>query len=198
MDVLQHLREATRPQHEAIEARVDLLRPDLSLAEYQRLLERFYGFYVPLEAKLANAAPWEQWDFSFAERQKARFLARDLYHLGASQGEVAALPRCPDLPAVTSLAAALGCLYVIEGATLGGQLIARHVMPLLGLSPETGCAFFTSYGTEVGRRWRALGELLRAQLTTAADADRAATAAHDTFAKLDHWLAGGNGQYEGA
>jgi light-regulated signal transduction histidine kinase (bacteriophytochrome) len=32
-----------------------------------------------------------------------------------------------------SFAQALGCLYVLEGATLGGQIISRHVQQLWGL-----------------------------------------------------------------
>jgi heme oxygenase len=87
---------------------------------------------------------------------------------------------------------------VLEGATLGGQLIARHVIPLLGLAPDAGAAFFTSYGAEVGARWRSLGEFLRRQLGREADVQRAAGAACDTFGKLDCWLARGQEPYDGA
>lgn len=198
MDILQHLREATRPQHEAIEARVDVLRPDLSLTDYRWLLERFYGFYAPLEVELLRSIQWERLGFPFRERCKAYRLEADLRHLGATPTEIAGLARATRLPDVASLPAALGCLYVIEGATLGGQLIARHVMPRFGLTPDAGAAFFTSYGAEVGPRWRALGEFLRAQLTRDADAQRAAGAACDTFGQLDQWLARGHEQYDRA
>jgi len=197
MDVLQHLREATRSQHESIEARVDVLRPDLTRAEYRRLLERFYGFYVPLEAALAGAADWERLGFAFHERRKVSHLERDLLCLGLTPTGLRALPRCSELPSAAGLPAALGSLYVVEGATLGGQLIARHVKPRLGLADAAGCAFFTSYGADVGRNWRALGEFLRAQLRTGADVERAAGAAGDTFAKLGSWLARGQERHDG-
>lgn len=192
MDVLQYLRETTRAQHEAIEGRVDLLRPDLTLNEYRYLLKRFYGFYVPLEGALARVADWDQLGFSLLERRKAGRLEQDLRHLGLNAAELQSLPRCSDLPEVETLGAALGCLYVLEGATLGGQLISRHVMPRFGLTNVAGCAFFASYGDEVGHKWRALGRFLRAQLQTEGDTQRAAGAACDTFAKLGSWLARGH------
>jgi heme oxygenase len=194
MDVLQYLRETTRSQHDAIEGQVDLLRPDLTLNEYRHLLERFYGFYVPLEGALARAADWDQLGFSLVDRRKAERLAQDLRHFGHTAAELQALPRCSELPQLEALGAALGCLYVLEGATLGGQLISRHVMPRFGLTAAAGCAFFTSYGGEVGRKWRALGQFLRAQLQSEAEAQQAAEAACDTFAKLGSWIARGHGR----
>jgi heme oxygenase len=61
---------------------------------------------------------------------------------------------------VPTLAHALGLLYVLEGATLGGQLLRRRLGPALGLTEERGLAFFTAYGAEVGPMWRAFADAL--------------------------------------
>ena len=47
----------------------------------------------------------------------------------------------------TSLAGALGALYVSEGATLGGSVIAPHVRSVLG--PDTPVDFFAPPGVDV-------------------------------------------------
>ena len=48
----------------------------------------------------------------------------------------------------------MGCLYVLEGATLGGVVIRRHPEQKLRLGPDNGAAFFHAYGPDTGRRWR--------------------------------------------
>jgi heme oxygenase len=44
--------------------------------------------------------------------------------------------------------ALIGTLYVIEGATLGGQVISRHLYRHLGFSANAGARFFNGYGDE--------------------------------------------------
>jgi heme oxygenase len=46
-----------------------------------------------------------------------------------------------------------GTLYAIEGATLGGQVIARHVEINRGFTSLTGARFFIGYGAETAQRW---------------------------------------------
>ena len=50
------------------------------------------------------------------------------------------------IPTPNSDSLAFGCLYVMEGATLGGQVIGRHVRQTLGVTPETGGRFHAAYG----------------------------------------------------
>ena len=87
------------------------------------------------------------------------------------------------------LPAGFGCLYVVEGATLGGLAhppAGRR--GFLGLGPDFGAAFYASYGPDVGRLWR---EFLARLAETCADEPAAATAteaALATFAALERWL----------
>ena len=44
----------------------------------------------------------------------------------------------------------LGAMYVMEGSTLGGQLIARHVELVLGLTAGQGNAHFRGHNERTG------------------------------------------------
>lgn len=184
-DLLARLRAATRPQHDAIEGVVDVLRPDLTAARYRRLLEAFYGFYAPWEA--AAAAPAETRDLVL-DRRKTPLLERDLAHWGLNAVDRAALPRCRALPPLDTAARVLGSLYVLEGATLGGQVIARHVEATLGVAPGAGDAFFRSYGDRVGAMWQAFRDRVRARSSPLWDPPIIRSGC-DTFSALHNWLA---------
>ena len=95
------------------------------------------------------------------------------------------LPVCGDLPDCNSIAQAFGCLYVLEGATLGGQVLCRHFNQTLGLDARNGSAFFSGYGEATGAMWALFGERL-----TAANVDETAaiSAACQTFQTLEQWL----------
>jgi heme oxygenase len=79
-------------------------------------------------------------------------LLADLEVLGISQ-EAAATVNAAAIPQVQTLAQVLGSLYVLEGSTLGGQLLTRHFEKSLGLRGGAGCSFFASYGNDVGKMW---------------------------------------------
>ena len=189
--ILERLKHETHAAHMRLEATVDLPGRLRSAETYRALLARFYSFYAPLEPRILARSEWAQHDFPIAQRAKVPALARDLAALGFTPEALAALPRCEELPALASFPAALGAMYVLEGATLGGQLISRAVRAELGFAPETGCAFFASYGRELGPMWQAFRALLaRAEAENPASADAIVAGARATFAALGAWIAG--------
>lgn len=184
--VLTHLRTSTRSLHERLESRLDLPESLRTLADYRRLLEDFYGFYNPFEASLA-AADWNGTGIVIEERRKLPLLRDDLGRLGLTVEALQKLPLCSDTPAVADRAAAFGGLYVLEGATLGGQLISRHVHERFGDDGSVPCAFFASYGEAVGRMWRSFREALSSSCRPV-ESDRVAASAARTFESLEAWL----------
>jgi heme oxygenase len=185
--ILKRLQLATSACHTALENQLPLMRSDLSREEYRQFVGRFFGFYAPLEAQLMASNHWQLLGFDYAARQKAPRLVQDLVALGGNAAELAATPRCTNLPALTSLEQLLGCLYVIEGATLGGRIITRQLQTQLGLSPESGGAFFDGYGAQTGPHWKAFCTML----TNHADESRhgeIVAGANRTFETLTHWL----------
>lgn len=186
--ILERLREYTAAQHSAMERKWPVLQPQFSLAAYRGLLRRLYGFYEPLERQLVHRR-WEPAAFDYAVRLKTPWLAEDLAALGDDAQALQALPRCGTLPPVQGWAEVLGSLYVIEGATLGGQIISRHLAARFGLQPHTGAAFFHSYGPATGPRWQEFGAfLVQASAGTGADGTEILTSARRTFQSLEEWL----------
>ena len=135
------LREKTRASHESLEAHLNRLEQVQDRSQYTALLSRFFGFVEPFENTIRDRAEWAQVDLDIRPRlQKTRLLAQDLSHLGLNPREQDALPRCgpQDLPSLHEFERVIGALYVLEGSTLGGQVICRTLGPRLGLTAETG------------------------------------------------------------
>lgn len=189
-DARAALRGGTREEHEALERELALTRDGLTLGDYTRLLVRFHGLYSRLEVSLqAWEEDWDRLCLDWQARRKLPLLERDLRALLAS--EVPPRPDVP-LPALTTLPRALGCLYVVEGSTLGGQLLTRHFGERLRLTPETGLAFFAGYRDETGPRWRQFLETLGRELSSPARIEEAVTAARATFTAFRVWLREGS------
>ncbi|MGY6214427.1 biliverdin-producing heme oxygenase [Methylolobus aquaticus] len=180
---------ATAAQHRRVERTFPILEPTLTRADYRFWLARLHGFYGPLEAVLEPWAP--EMAIDWPARRKALHLQADLGHLGLSAEAIAALPHCAALPAVGDLAAAFGVTYVLEGATLGGRLIARQLSARLGVAAGAGADFFSAYGDEVDARWLAFRLRLAAAVAAPALEARAIDAACDTFDALGNWLHAG-------
>jgi heme oxygenase len=176
--LLDRLKAETRDAHDGIERDLDLTRADLSLDEYGLLLTRMHGFVAAWEPAVEAALGEPEF---FRPRRKLPLLSRDIAALGLAPG-----PACRDIPAVATAPAALGSLYVMEGSTLGGQVIRRHVETLFGFGPGGPTAYFGSYGAGVGRRWQEMRARLAALPPAAAP--EVVTAALATFSCLHRWL----------
>lgn len=148
---MARLKEATRERHGEVEARMPVLDPGLPLPGYARLLRQLQAVVEPLEAQLRERGLPAA--FALDRRLKAPLLARDLAALPAAPRLSPSRVRLPGLPE------ALGALYVLEGSTLGGRVIGRHLRGR-GLTPERGGAYFHAYGPDTGAMWRSFGEAM--------------------------------------
>ncbi|MHC8306418.1 biliverdin-producing heme oxygenase [Pseudomonas sp. PB3P13] len=185
--VLQALRAETAPLHIALEERLPFFSPVLDLDHYQRLIQAYFGFYQPLERRLQDSHQAPP-DFVLTERLKTATLHGDLLALGLTEREIAGLPLCRSLPVIDSAEACLGVFYVLEGATLGGQILRREIASRLNLDAANGAAFLDIYGDATGRRWRDfIGYLATFPLEPAAR-HCVVNAAQTTFACFENWL----------
>ncbi len=188
MDLLQRLKTETRPHHDRIEGAIGPMRPGLTADEYVDLLRRFYGFYAAWEPAVA-ATLGGRLPHLVADRRRTPWLERDLAHFGLTAADLAVVPRCDRLPRVDTVARALGSTYVVEGSTLGGQYISRHLGKSLGLTPDAGLAFYAGYGERTGAMWQAFREVLVEHAS--GDPDDAVAAAAETFDALNAWMSAG-------
>ncbi|NJN97229.1 MAG: biliverdin-producing heme oxygenase [Anaerolineales bacterium] len=185
---MHRLKGQTQPYHDALEQKMDWQEIASSGQAYRRLLQRFYGFYLPLEARLEQL-PWSSLSFDFEARRKTPLLAQDLQFLGDTPASLVNLPLCDDLPDVNNFTQAWGCMYVLEGSTLGGKIILRSLRRPLNLSEIEGGSFFGSYGSEVGPMWSAFGQAVNTYTAGQSDCEGALiAAASETFQKIGQWL----------
>jgi heme oxygenase len=150
--VLQQLRTATDTRHKALEARLPLTQPQLDLDTYRTIIEAYYGFHAPLQRAIERLLAPRGID---PAREKIPALIKDLRALGLTAAQIDALPRCTDLPPLDSAAQLLGVMYVMEGATLGGQVLRRIIADRLGIGADSGGEFLDVYGRDTGRLWKA-------------------------------------------
>lgn len=188
--ILALLREQTRALHEQAERALDLPTQLRSPASYATLLARFHGFLHPLENRLHGLPGPTQLGLDLTGRRKVPLLRDDLRALGWSPAEIDALPRQGPSPSIANVAAAFGCLYVLEGSTLGGQIIKREVEQRLGFGTHNGCAYFAGYGERTGSMWKSFcAALLNYAETHPDDHAQIVAAASETFMKFEECIA---------
>lgn len=181
------LRAETSVVHRELESVVDVVRPDLTVDGYRSFLVAQLGFHRPLEARfsrhegLAAAVP------DYPRRKKSHLLEDDLVALGMSVDQVRSLPQLERLPALDSLEQMLGALYVLEGSTLGGQFLVRHVGSVLPHLVPAATHFLDAYGRETGAMWKSFRNHVAAAATQL-DQDALVRSATATFAAIKSWF----------
>ena len=180
--VAMMIKDSTESLHQDVEA---LLRPKLATLqnrdEYATLLRMFYGYYSPLEDLVQEfVTPALLPDV--AERRKADAILQDLHSL---QGAVNGLAFCQELPSIENKAQAMGALYVLEGSTLGGKMIAKMLRQNKSLAlTDNELTFFLGDKEETGSKWKAFIQVLNQQPC----AEQTIAAANQTFYHLKNWM----------
>jgi heme oxygenase len=160
------------------------MHPELDAVVYRRHLESFWGFYAPFETTLA-ALHWAEHGIDLTERCKTPLLRADLISLGVDDPDT--LPRCNRLPSLPGITAAFGSLYVLEGASLGGQIISRHVATQLGYTATHGASYFNGYGAQTGAMWMAFRRAIDACGTEEVARAEMIAGALATFVEVREW-----------
>jgi heme oxygenase len=160
----------------------------IDVQTYRLILTLFYGYFHPLEKRLDALASIPRLLPDYETRRKSSLLLSDLQALNATQAAEVSLPLCPDLPEVADEAQAFGCLYVMEGSTLGGKFIAQKLQNNLGLTASSGAAFFHGYGQETGMRWKTFQQALQSFAEQSGQQEAIIHSANQTFDKLGRWM----------
>jgi heme oxygenase len=181
------LRRATAAPHRGLEARLEAAGCFDDRDGHVRHLRAIAPIYAALEEMLDGAGAG-RWLPDWPRRRKAGLIRADLRALGA--GEPPASPAraavAAALPSPWHAGAVFAVLYVLEGATLGGAVLARRVARL-GLARGCGASFLDPYGADRGAMWRGyLRALEGAELTPGEEAGLCPWAAA-TFALFAAW-----------
>jgi heme oxygenase len=157
IDIRTTLRKSTHADHVRLNRHPMLCRltqPDLTLPHYIRIVEAYSHFYRCVEMRIQQAEPAP--NFTYESRRKAAWLDADLKHLGNITPEPPPLAQQHwDIGPINGIGALAGVLYAIEGSTLGGQVIGRHLARHLDLHATSGARFFNAYGDETQACWQA-------------------------------------------
>lgn len=183
----QKLKRETAGLHKRLEAQLGLFEPDFSIHRYVQVLQIFYGFYAPVEASLMRlTAVWPP--LGLPLRERCELIESDLLALGSSRRELAELPRCTNLPQLSCPEDLAGCLYVLEGACLGGQVIAPTLRQRLGVDKDSGASFFVGDAEATSARWMLVLTWLDGLVRAGARSEEIAASACATFSTLARWV----------
>jgi heme oxygenase len=157
----ERLRACTHGLHQSLEQTQLMLSMSTgspSIDDYTQYLLRQFHLNAALEARLD---PWLPAALAAQRLVKAQWLRCDLSLLGVSNVDTFSSEAVSYAPKIVSFAHAMGMLYVLEGATLGLQVVRRQ---LEHGHPATDSAgrFLQAYGAQTGKRWREFLEQLEA------------------------------------
>ncbi|UYL09417.1 biliverdin-producing heme oxygenase [Bdellovibrio sp. SKB1291214] len=177
--VMMTLKESTMDLHKEIEQYMPVFRSDFDVSKYQDLLGKMYNFYSAFENNLKSSLDSQGVSEFYQDRFKTPRIEADLQSLDAKP----LVKPVTDLPSIDSLPAIAGALYVIEGSSLGGQVISKHLHENLKLEPEQ-IRFFGGYGPQTGKRWQEFQKWMGTLDFNEEDTQVAVASARDTFRSM--------------
>lgn len=186
---LQRLRSKTANSHQLIEqnsAAQLLMSEEVTIAQYADYLKRLYGFVHGFEKMVFTLLEHNQL-LQLDERRKAHFIQADLALLNhaAAQTYVNDALFSTHYP---TAAAAFGGMYVLEGSTLGGQIISKHLSKVLGAAVAGKTTYLSAYANQTGAMWKSFLQLLCDAGTTGCKEDEIIDSAVNTFSLLNNCL----------
>jgi heme oxygenase len=179
----QQLREATGPAHAMLEKK--LIRNIVSITsidDYVELLKLMYGYYLPVEIKLENY--YSQLTPDIVNRRKSSSILHDISIFAPDENDIMLYE---DTPSIDSYASALGALYVLEGSTLGGQIILKMLLKQLNLTDKKGFSFFYGYGENTQLMWEKFTDVLKGDFSNAEKIELIKSA-NGTFNAFIDWI----------
>lgn len=182
--ILERLRSETKAAHQALEKQIVLrIKQVQTPQDYTRLLELFYGYFHPLESILSiyldnSSVPL------YDVRRKSDRLVNDIQASSGNHPEYL----CTDLPAIKNATQAMGSMYVLEGSTLGGQIITKMIKERLQLSTDESVSFFSGYGAQTENMWSSFTKALINMAANEQEEDEIINAANETFKKFITWV----------
>lgn len=181
-DAASVLRSETSQAHRNIEKTLgmgQLMDKRISLVQYANILSVWHNWLQVNEAEifgmLADCAPRD-----LAVRTKGHWLDQDLQQLAHLPNQVSVT--CTPKIFLRSKFEALGALYVLEGSSMGGQLIIKRLRSKL--DTDLSHHFYTGYGEQTLTMWRGFIEHINECLTTPAAISQGVEGANKTFESL--------------
>lgn len=177
------LRDGTRDLHEHTDAAIREGGWLTSRASYVGFLRRsleFHRMVEPMVRRHVTGLGVDGWEWC----PRSPFLEADLAAVGSPVGGIEADTASDAVVSnfVEGPASAVGVLYVVEGSTLGGRLLAGWIRSRLGYDASCGASSFVPYGADTLTRWQTFGRLAeRSAQARKGDVATMVSAARSTF-----------------
>jgi heme oxygenase len=162
------LRLATQDAHHRTDSDIGRGNWLDSPSAYAAFLDRTLRFHRIVEQAVAPVALRIE-GLEYEQRRRSPLLELDL----AALARVGVLPgfepeESPPAPLllIDGPGEALGCLYVVEGATLGGRVLSRWIEGRLGYDRDSGASSFAAYQDATVSRWQSFAALVEARLAS--------------------------------
>ena len=182
-DLLHALRAGTRALHDQLDGAAlsgRITDGTLSATDYVSLVTWQYAAHAAAEEGL-EGFPWPG---AYRYRGRRAVLSSEAEALGLQ------LPRVRTLAPPRSLTEATGRAYVLEGSSLGGNMLLGHLRSNERLA-SLGDFGFYAFQRDVGlRQWRAFVTFAKAQAWTAQEVDAAVADAREVFGVFGRWMGG--------
>lgn len=131
-----------------------ILNGDYSRTDYETFLTANLKLYQHFEPQLDSFLTDEKFsELNWKERRKLDLLEKDL-QVSSTQSNAA--------EKIENIEEALGVLYVLEGSTLGGNVIRKHLSKLPEFENEY-FAFLGCYGENTGKNWTVFKDFLNSK-----------------------------------
>lgn len=145
------LKNETATMHERLEdTRLSkaLISNDVSIDNYLAYLQSMKGIIDFFEDAIFTLVSPIIPDI--ADRKKAHLIRNDFdFFKGAAANDRSYRPF-----KAASIPFALGYFYVIEGSTLGGRVLLKHLQPRLAVTAHAGGSFFAGYEEKTSIMWK--------------------------------------------
>lgn len=186
---LQNLRIQTNASHKTLEQNplsFLLMQDTVGLEDYINYLKKLYGFVKGFEKNvfplLRNTLP------DIEQRKKTHLLEADLLAQHQDLSTIVILDDLMFYQNFNTESSAWGGMYVLEGSTLGGQIINRCLQKNIGQTIGQS-QYFTGYAAETGNAWKFFLENLGIQADKSPqEENEIIAAAIKTFDLMDSWF----------
>lgn len=164
--VSQVLKKETATLHIQLEEAMhtqELMNGLLTLDQYKKILTINYLAHAAMEGPIIKALGENNGEIlNIGQRRKLPSLQQDVNFLNI---KVDTFPQ-PEPPIFIDLAQALGGMYVLEGATLGGAVIIKQLNKTHGLD-QLPHFYYNLYGNTVGLKWKSFLQFLETSISPA-------------------------------